>query len=161
MVLYVKRRQEGKVKVRENNIPKVKSDFFEPNDLSPVKTISSIQSDYFKKALDIAILSNLSHKHGALLIHKNKIISIGYNYFEPYLNKSLSIHAEVACILNIKKSARNILNECEMYVIRLSPIKGVCKYSKPCDNCMNFINKYNIRKVYYSTNYEYDDLTDF
>jgi deoxycytidylate deaminase len=28
--------------------------------------------------------------------------------------------------------------------------------SKPCEKCTKFINKYNIRKIYYSTNYDYD-----
>ena len=153
-ILHTKRRQEKKI---ENF--KVTSEFFEPNDMIPPKIINEEQIEIFRKCADIAKLSNMNHKHGACIVYKGKIISMSCNYSTSFLNNSYSIHAEVACILNIKKLSRNILKECELYILRLSPLENTYKYSKPCEKCSQFINKYNIRKIYYSTNYDYDYLT--
>jgi len=158
MVFHTKRRQEDQTpdKIKRSNNFKVTSEFFEKNDEIAPKIINEEQIEYFEKASEIAKLSNCNHKHGAILVYKNKIISYGYNYLTPYLKASLSTHAETDCILNIKKTNRDILQYCDLYVVRLSPIEGINKYSKPCEKCSNFINKYNIRKIYYSTNYRYD-----
>lgn len=153
--IHTKRRQEETVK-DEDNFTKATSYYFEQYDEIIAKEINNEQNYYFKKAEEIARLSNMNHKHGCCIVYKNKIISIANNYHPSYLNNSYSIHAEVACILNLKKNRRNILKECELYIIRLSPIENVFKYSKPCKNCTDFINQYNIKKIYYSTNYEYD-----
>lgn len=154
-LIKTKRRQEEEIE--ENNFIKATSYYFEQYDEIKAKEIKEEQMYYFKKAEEIAKLSNMYHKHGSCIVYKNKIISIANNYHPKYLKDSYSIHAEVACILNLKKNRRKILEECELYIIRLSPIDNIFKYSKPCKNCTNFINQYNIKKIYYSTNYEYDN----
>ena len=45
------------------------------------------------------------HKHGAIIVYRDKIISSGFNYYVG----DFSIHAEVAAISHIKKKNRNIL----------------------------------------------------
>lgn len=133
------------------------SEFFEQFDERFPKSINERHQNYLEMAAKIALNSNMSHKHGAIIVYKKKIISTGYNYFSSHLCHDYSIHAEVAAIMNIK-SKKDILSECEMYVVRIARIDNVLKYSKPCDNCKKVINKFNIKKTYYSTNYEYDKL---
>lgn len=97
------------------------------------------------------------HKHGAIIVHKNKIVSVGFNYRCDLLLNNYSVHAEISAINNMKNKL--ILNECDMYVVRIATnFINILKYSKPCENCKKTIMKYNLKKIYYSTNYEYDDL---
>jgi deoxycytidylate deaminase len=95
-----------------------------------------------------------NHKHGAILVYKDKIIGSGYNYYMG----DFSIHAEVAAIASIRKKQKHILNECDIYVVRIGPdrFNNPLKYSRPCTNCSNTIIKNNIKNAFYSTNYEYD-----
>jgi deoxycytidylate deaminase len=108
-------------------------------------------------AAETAKFSTMQQKHGAVVVHKNKVIACGFNYTTHFLNDNNSIHAEVAAITQVLKN-KNILNECDIYVVRIAPqrFNNCLKMSKPCDKCTRFIKKYNIRKTYYSTNYEYD-----
>ena len=61
---------------------------------------------------------------------------------------------------NASGGAKNktILEDCDIYVVRIAPARfnNCLKLSKPCEKCTKFINKYNIRCTYYSTNYEYE-----
>jgi hypothetical protein len=45
-----------------------------------------------------------------------------------------------------------------LYVVRIGTDSygNVLKYSKPCEHCTRCINHFKIRKVYYSTNFEFD-----
>ena len=84
--------------------------------------------------------SHLCSKHSAGIINNNKLISIGIN---RYKNNS-TIHAEVDAIL---KSGIKNLKGFDIIVIRFT-----CQLnnSRPCNNCIDFMLKKGIRKVYYS-----------
>ena len=112
-----------------------------------------------------ALKSNMKHKHGCVILYKNKIISSGYNSYiitnkiynnhnECYVHDKYSIHAEKDAIQKIKN--KNILKKCIIYIIRLKNsneinIKKLHMYytnieiGLPCTMCNNLINKYNIR----------------
>jgi len=92
--------------------------------------------------------SNVLHKHGCVIVHNNKIISVGYNYHVNFSN-GYTVHAEVDAINNISKKHRNILKNSTLYVIRKTNY-DIYKSSKPCDNCAKYIKKYGISKIYYS-----------
>lgn len=108
--------------------------------------------------------SVMNHKHGAIIVHKKKIIATGFNYILKQYYHEFSIHAEISAINSLKGSQqlKTILPECELYVVRIGPNEyhETLKYSKPCCKCQKVINKFGIRKAYYSTNYEYDKLTN-
>jgi deoxycytidylate deaminase len=112
---------------------------------------------FLDKAAEIAKYSTMQQKHGAVVVHKNKIVGCGFNYMVDHLNDNNSIHAEVAAISQVFKN-KMILEECDIYVVRIGPaIYNNClKLSKPCEKCAKFIRKYNLRCAYYSTNYEFD-----
>uniref|UniRef100_A0A6C0LJM4 CMP/dCMP-type deaminase domain-containing protein n=1 Tax=viral metagenome TaxID=1070528 RepID=A0A6C0LJM4_9ZZZZ len=131
------------------------SNYFECIDSNCVRTSSEKQKYYLNIAAKIAIKSPMfNHKHGAIIVYRDKIIGSGFNYYVS----DFSIHAEVAAIASIHKKKRHILNECDIYIVRIAPdrFKNMLKYSRPCANCSNIIIKNNIKNAFYSTNYEYD-----
>jgi deoxycytidylate deaminase len=132
------------------------SEYYECLDAISVKNSNDRQRYYLDVAAKIALKSPMGHKHGAILVYKGKIISTGHNYY--FLNSS--IHAEVAALSCIRGKQKHILSDCELYVVRIGPDKynNPLKYSKPCCNCQNAILKHNIKKAFYSTNYDYDDI---
>jgi deoxycytidylate deaminase len=123
------------------------------------KLISRKHELFLNKAAEIAENSEMQHKHGAVIVYKNKIISTGFNYLCDYLNDNYSIHAEVSAINKLLYN-KKILELCDIYVVRIAPaIYNNClKNSKPCKSCTNIIKKYNLRNIYYSTSHNYDLL---
>lgn len=143
-----------------HNQVKYTSLYFKYFDEVDPEKINSKKSYYLEYAAEIALNSNMFQKHGAIIICQKKIIGTGYNTYSN--NKSnFSKHAEVNCINNVIKTyGESILSKCELYVVRIGPpcTNNIFKYSKPCNNCQKVINKFNIKKTYYSTNYEYDKI---
>lgn len=130
------------------------SEYFEYFDEICPKPMNCRQHYYLEIAAQVALNSDMNHKHGAIIVYKKEIIAVGYNYY--YGNNS--IHAEIAAISKLKGKEKDILPECELYVVRIAPkqFNNILKYSKPCNNCQNYIKKKSIKKTYYSTNYAYD-----
>lgn len=93
------------------------------------------QSGWIKKCVNLALRSNLTHKHGCIVVKGNMIVSSGFNY-RSY-NKSCynshttngnnnhlsqkciySTHAEMAAIKGAKKKH---LYDSDMYIVRIGP----------------------------------------
>lgn len=147
-------KKDLKEKLIEKNANIVTSDYFQYFDTNNPKNMNDKQSHYLDIAAKIAMKSTMNHKHGCILVCKKQIISSGYNYSVG----ETSIHAEIAAISNVKGKFKKFLSESEMYVVRIGPnnFHDCLKYSKPCFNCQNYISKKSIKKIYYSTNYDYD-----
>ena len=139
--------------------------------------ISELQRKFFEKCVHLAYKSNLTRKHGCVIVKNNKIISCGYNFklkntlsnsYTDEKRTDYSVHAEICTIKKVKKQD---LSKCELYVIRIGPLayKLNCtddvvkdlkaskptyayKYSCPCTRCAKTIESYGIKKVYYSIN---------
>jgi deoxycytidylate deaminase len=108
--------------------------------------------DIIKTLVIEAQKSELSFKHAALLMLNNKIVSIGYNHYVSYQKdkqKRWAIHAEVDCLVKLSRKLRPRCNEMKMYVIRVNK-SGHLLLSKPCCKCNDLIEKYNVKKVFYS-----------
>lgn len=82
------------------------------------------------------------------------VLSTGHNKYtniDRILNKST--HAEVDAINNLKNT--RIKKKINIYVLRVNRTGNLC-YSKPCDNCVSYMNKilikrnYKINKIYYT-----------
>lgn len=137
--------------------------YFDNFDENTPKKINSKQTYYFNYASNIALNSNMFQKHGAIIVYKKNIVATGFNSYSNLKKNNFSIHAEINAINNfIKKYDKSLLHFCELYVVRISPSiynskEYLLKYSKPCINCQKIINKFNIPKIYYSTNYDYDN----
>ena len=104
----------------------------------------------------------MEHKHGAIIVHDNVVISSGFNYHYEHMCHKKSIHAEVDALLNVRGRRRHVLSEAEMYVVRIGTKSMDCplKYSRPCCDCQKAIMKYGIPKVYYSTSSEYNQIIE-
>ena len=94
---------------------------------------------WIKKCINLALKSNLTHKHGCVMVKNNEIVSSGYNYrigFKTIKERTNdefrivttskergkfahSVHAEMAAIKGAKKQD---LRKCDMYVVRIGPL---------------------------------------
>jgi tRNA(Arg) A34 adenosine deaminase TadA len=108
-------------------------------------------TEYITCAIHEAKRSKMGHKHGCVIIYKNKVISKGHNYRVDFYFHQRSIHAEIDAIKKIRKM--NIdLGKCILYVVRISNNdSSALMLSKPCTFCTEAILKYGIGKVYYSS----------
>jgi deoxycytidylate deaminase len=147
-------KKEIKDKIMSNNTSIVTSQYFQYFDTSDTKPIHFKQQHYLNIAAQAAMKSDMNHKHGAIIVYKKNVIASGNNYYKG----EHSIHAEVDAISKLRGKEKEILSECELYVVRIGPDKmdNLLKYSKPCCNCQKYIAKKRIKKTYYSTNYDYD-----
>lgn len=132
-------------------------------DLNP-KKIKNKHYYFLHQAIEEANKSLLIHKHGCIIVYKNKIVSTGYNKYSINNNKTYtSIHAETDAISKLIKNNKfqnkGVRNNCSLYVVRIQNGTNKLKMSKPCKNCIENIKKYNIGMIYYSTNGTFiDDL---
>lgn len=155
---FKKMKTEIRDRYNLHNINILTSEYFKNFDEDCPKAMHCKQNHFLRIAAEVAMNSLMNHKHGAIIVHKKNIIAVGHNYH--YANHS--IHAEVAAISRLKSRDKAILSECELYVARIGPDKydNPLKYSKPCNSCQNYIAKKSIKKTFYSTNYEYDSITE-
>lgn len=112
------------------------------------------------RACQVAKKSGMNHRHGAVVIHNGKIISEGYNRECQEFKEQFSVHAEVDALLKIRKLGRHVLSQCDLIVVRIAPssMEHAMKLSMPCCKCRPFIERLGIRRVYYSTNDEFDEV---
>tara|TARA_B100000035_G_C21030584_1_gene568207 strand:+ start:1684 stop:2019 length:336 start_codon:yes stop_codon:yes gene_type:complete len=106
---------------------------------------------FFDEAFNQALKSEMNFNHGSVVIYRGKIIGKGYNtYINSNYCDKISLHAEVSAINSaLKKISARELKNCELVVIRVNKM-GDCVNSKPCKNCINYINKFCIKKVFHS-----------
>tara|TARA_B110000093_G_scaffold179889_1_gene220867 strand:+ start:729 stop:1262 length:534 start_codon:yes stop_codon:yes gene_type:complete len=151
-----------KKEIKNKNKTNIMSNYFEYFDEENVMDLKLHQKYYFDIAANIAKNSNMFQKHGAVIVYKKTIIATGYNSYSYNSKTNFSIHAEIVAINNaIKNSNKELLCYSKLYIVRIAPeskSKYILKYSKPCLNCQKYINKFNIKKIFYSTNYEYDKV---
>jgi dCMP deaminase len=119
------------------------------------------KQDYFlKKAATYAVRSNVkNHKHGCVIVKDGEVIADGFNHHVNHYEHTFTIHAEVDALTKVKK-LKNILSECELYVVRIGTdlMGNPLKYSRPCVNCTKAILKAGIKKVYFSTDDEFNNI---
>ena len=117
--------------------------------------------DLIKLLIDTALKSNMIHRHGCVILYRNKVLSTGYNYYKisdskiynnytsDYQANKYSIHAEKNAIQKIKN--KNILKDCKIYIIRIKNSYNYHNYDfepgVPCIMCYNLLKKYNLTKI--------------
>ena len=105
----------------------------------------------FDELYTTANKSNMNHKHGCIITHRNKILSAGFNYYKlndifnnsskEYTNNKYSVHAEIAAISKVNN--KKILSECKIYIMKLTT-KNV-ENGIPCHNCQKIIDKFRLK----------------
>lgn len=119
------------------------------------------QEFFLRRAADLASRSNVvHHRHGCVIVLDNDIVGEGYNYHTEHMEHQFTIHAEVAALMQFPGKKKKILTECELYVVRIGTdgMGQPLKYSKPCVNCTRAILKAGLKRVYFSTNSEFDNM---
>lgn len=115
------------------------------------------------KFLDIALKiaeanDNFRTKHAAIIVIRNRIISVGVNNLksDPLQakygknNHAIWIHAEIHAIKNALKVVRvDELKKSCMYVVRYRK-DGVTGLAKPCSGCERAIIAFGIKEVIYT-----------
>jgi cytidine deaminase len=103
--------------------------------------------DLYDILYNTAMKSNLIHKYSCAIILRNKILSIGYNYYKAkswstdiYECNKYSIHAEKHAIMKIKN--KNILKYCKIYIIKIK--NNDIEDGIPCPMCYHLLNKYKL-----------------
>lgn len=102
-------------------------------------------------ALNIAreLDQEITHQLCAIIVRKNKILSVGYNSPKTHpiaSTKMQQLHAEAHAIV---RCPDNELKGAELIVVRARP-SGFPGLAKPCDSCASLIRKVGIRKVFYT-----------
>lgn len=73
--------------------------------------------------------------------------SIGYNYYEVN-KKHDTIHAEVDCVMNLKSWKKNKPKKIYLFVFRTNSKGNKLMMSKPCANCIKYIQENLVKKNY-------------
>jgi deoxycytidylate deaminase len=122
-----------------------------------MKKVEMLTSLYNRACLN-ARKSGMNHRHGAIIVRHGEIVAEGYNYEVADYKTTFSVHAEMDALSKVKHLGKSFLAECDMMVVRIGPatLEHTSKLSMPCPNCRPKIEKLGIRKVYYTTNDEFD-----
>ncbi len=101
--------------------------------------------------------SSYYHQLGAVVVKKNKPLSVGYN--KPHKTHPeaktpfKTVHAEFDAI---KKLSEDELRGATIYVLRNA--KSGSRMAKPCRFCMELIRLVGIKKVVYSSDVGYETI---
>jgi deoxycytidylate deaminase len=102
---------------------------------------------------------NERNVHVSILTHKNKVISVGRNFYtktssafgDLYKDTHFRIHSEADCIRKARYYKH--LNKCAIWNFRFAKADDGLLLSMPCNSCMKLIQSFELRSVYFSTPY--------
>ena len=124
---------------------------------------------YFKKAKEVSKLSDYDKTQmGAVLVCKNKIISVGFNHrksnpIQYHYNKLRTddirtynvdarenyIHCEIDCVLKATNKGFNKWSEATLFIYRETK-NHERAIAKPCLACEQFLKDKGINNIYYT-----------
>lgn len=114
---------------------------------------------FAKIALELAgaATHDVTHQLCALVVSKNRVLSVGYNQPKTHpISKDTEmqqLHAEMSAILRCAESA---VEGAEIVVARMKP-SGKPGLAKPCGACQGILRRFGVRRVFYTTNSENPD----
>ena len=104
------------------------------------------------KCVELALKSQLRHKHGAVIYYNGYIIGCGFNLLLTHpivrhYSENKTLHAEMVAILRVRN--KHLLRNATLYVARINK-RGQLMNSKPCETCMKMIRSFGIRAIKYT-----------
>ena len=113
---------------------------------------------YIQQAIKEALKSSQRCKHGCVVVHKNKVISRGYNKAMGSKKGLKTYHAEFIALKNLNKQNTRSFTRMSMYVVRVFKQRNNHDYSlclsRPCLKCTKMLNRKKnrtkIKQVFYS-----------
>lgn len=134
--------------------------------IHPIRHTSLVKAQQLPKryqrfasiALQLAdtIDRNVTHQLCALVVKKNRVLSIGYNSSKthPIMDTRMQmIHAECDAILRCPEA---VVDGAEVIVARIKP-SGKPGLARPCEVCEKILKRFGVRRVFYTTNSEDPD----
>jgi tRNA(Arg) A34 adenosine deaminase TadA len=113
--------------------------------------------------IKIAKNSAVNQRHSAALIKGDEIYNIGFNKYCSNAKYS-TVHAEIDALVTFNKKYLKGIKGMDIIIIRINNYSSSkLKISRPCNNCIDTLRKFDIRKVYYSDEYGnivYENLKD-
>lgn len=113
--------------------------------------------------IKIAQNSAVNQRHSAALIKGDEIYNIGFNKYCSNAKYS-TVHAEIDALFTFNKKYLKGVKGMDIIIIRINNYSSCkLKISRPCNNCIDTLRKFDIRKVYYSDEYGnivYENLKD-
>ena len=127
----------------------------------------------FKLAKSASEFSDCHIKIGAVLMYKNKVVSVGYNTtksnpiqkaYNVYRNangreydverQNNGLHAEIMALQHATRSFKGDLSKCSIFVYseKKEGCKRLTRLTKPCNACSKRLEELGIRNIYYTTN---------
>jgi deoxycytidylate deaminase len=105
---------------------------------------------YIDRAIQNAYNSDMTFKHGAVIVKGGKVIADGWNssYGGRCIRGDFSMHAERDAIFDCLWRRVDI-SGADIYVVRISKT-GILQNSRPCPRCSEQIIKHGIVNIYYS-----------
>lgn len=109
---------------------------------------------FIKIALELAdaLDNGMTHQLCSLVVHKNRVLSIGYNSRKTHTimngTRMEMLHAECNALLRCHEAA---VDGAEVIVARIKP-SGKPGLAKPCEACEKIMRRFGIRRVFYTTN---------
>lgn len=117
-------------------------------------SIPSRFKKFAKLAFELARESETNIKHHrlcALIVKKNKVLSVGYNSRKTHpiarKSKMMMTHAEQDCLL---RCSDYDLMGADIYVAR-ARWSGTPGLAKPCEMCEEYIRRKGVRRIIYTT----------
>ena len=127
----------------------------------------------FRLAKNASEFSDCHIKIGAVLMYKNKVVSVGYNTtksnpiqkaYNVYRNangreydvehQNDGLHAEIMALQHATRSFKGDLSKCSIFVYseKKEGCKRLTRLTKPCNACSKRLEELGIRNIYYTTN---------
>lgn len=94
------------------------------------------------------------HRHGCIIVHKNRVVSTGYNEKKTHtqsLHKFNYLHAEISALIGLDFEKTK---GCTAYIYR-EDRNGNPAMSRPCVACLETIKRAGIKTIYYSVTNNY------
>lgn len=114
---------------------------------------------YLAKAAIEAAKSPMGQRLGAVVVFRGMVVGRGYNVYGT-MERLFSLHAEVRALASASWLPRSCREECDLYVVRIGTdrMERPFKMSHPCCNCQRAIADFGIRRVYYTTNADFNRI---
>ena len=119
-----------------------------------------LEIGYFRLARLESLKVDFRARIGAVLVKRNKVVSIGRNYPKKThpmiyrIDKFKHIHAEIDAIIG---TDRRFADNSVMYTYR--ELKdGTLANSKPCNMCAELLKELGVKKVYYTHSQGYSEI---
>jgi len=109
-----------------------------------------MKEEFIDECKRLSRLSNLMHKHGAVVLMNGEIVGRGYNYYDKS-HASMSIHSEASAIIDARKRiSKKDFKKCTLLVVRTNN-QNELRLSRPCIKCRELCEYYNLDRIIYST----------